>query len=254
VLSGPTAAGVPLTPARARRGSPAQVPAPGTTEPEVPARPTSLVSRPEPGPLTSAPDRVADLRVLGEGAVAAPVPAQATVISTSPEPVGTDPTERWHAATRAVPLEAARPLPDTFRSLVRTVTGSRTTVTYTSGAATRAALAATGASAATSRGVLHLPDHPRTGSPASVALVAHELAHLRSAVVRPRFLLHDHITHADDDERSALDVGRAATSAVGGLPVAGAGRGVAEVARRAAAAAVADVLPSVGRTGGAHDA
>lgn len=209
---------------------------------------------PSAGRAATRPRRAGDLPVLGERAPATPERAAHPVVPAAPGPVRTDPAERWHRATASAPLEPARPLPESFRALVRSVTGSPRTVTYTSGPATRAALHASGASAATSRGVLHLPEHPHEGAPSTVALVAHELAHLGSAVVRPRFLLRDRAAHVDDDERHALGVGDAAGPGVAGLPVAGAGRGVLEVARRAAAAAVAEALPAtagpVGTDGG----
>jgi hypothetical protein len=62
-------------------------------------------------------------------------------------------------------------------------------------------------------------------------VVAHELAHARNPVSRPRFLLEVPHGSLDADERSALSVGRrvaetAATGAgiVGNLPVGGSGR------------------------------
>ncbi|WP_461022470.1 eCIS core domain-containing protein [Thalassiella azotivora] len=215
--------------------------------------------------MTSAPDAVGDRRVLGEGAVTAPDragdPYRPAAPVAAPEASAVrSPEQRWQAATRLRPLETAQPLPAAFHPLASAVVGgapSSVPVRYTTGPATRAALAAAGARAATSRGLLHLPRPPAPGDAESVGLVAHELAHLRSAVVRPRFLLRDHDHAADEDERGARHVGELATGlaapGVRDLPVAGAARNVAEVARRAATAAVLSAAPvaaALGRDGG----
>jgi hypothetical protein len=78
--------------------------------------------------------------------------------------------------------------------------------------------------------------------------LAHELAHTRNPVRRPRFLLEGASGLLDDDERQALSTGRAAASGAGivdSLPVGGGGMGgVSEVATRAARAAIIEATAS----------
>ena len=86
----------------------------------------------------------------------------------------------------------------------------------------------------------------------------HELAHTRSPVLRPRFLLAGHDSAPDSDERDALDAGaRAAQDGahsagiVDELPVGGGASSVAEIARRAVRAALspAAALPAASAGG-----
>jgi len=77
---------------------------------------------------------------------------------------------------------------------------------YTTGPATRHALRAAGAVGASTGTVVHLPAAPAPG--ALLHVVAHELAHTRSPVSRPRFLLEVPHGGADADERAALAIGR----------------------------------------------
>jgi hypothetical protein len=160
----------------------------------------------------------------------------------------------------ARPLEAPQPFPAGLQPLVRAITGSARRPFYTTGPATRQALAAAGALGATTGSVVHLP-RPPSAEPAALGVVAHELAHLRRPAARPRFLLRSAHTAAgdggsdaggagDDEERAALAMGRRVQSAaasaepvsagiVDRLPVTGPnGAGVVEAARRAALAAV----------------
>ncbi len=131
-----------------------------------------------------------------------------------------DPVAAWRASTEQRPLESPRELPVSWRPLARRVAGAAG-VRYTTGPATRAALAAAGALGATTRRVIHLPREPVA---ADLPVVAHELAHVRSAPARPRFLLADRHAHADAEERTAIATARAATTGPGvaGLPVGGA--------------------------------
>jgi hypothetical protein len=80
------------------------------------------------------------------------------------------------------------------------------TASYTTGPATRRALAEVGALGATTGNVVHLAQRPST-DPASMSVLAHELTHARNPVMRPRFLLHNHSGSMDADERSARSVG-----------------------------------------------
>jgi len=177
-------------------------------------------------------------------------PAQATRVGPGGHLGGTElaagggagtPRRRWEAAVSARPLEAPRPLPSAFHALARAVTGRARPPRYTTGSATRGALAAAGALGATTGTVVHLPRPPAT--PADAAVLAHELTHTRSPVRRPRFLLSGASGLLDDDERQALAAGRGAAESVGAgivgqLPVGGGMGAVADVAVRAAKAAV----------------
>jgi hypothetical protein len=141
----------------------------------------------------------------------------------------------------ARPLDAPRPLPPAFHALARAITGRAGPPRYTTGSATRSALAAAGALGATTGTVVHLPRPPAT--PADAAVLAHELTHTRSPVRRPRFLLSGASALLDDDERQALAAGRDTAESVGAgivdqLPVGGGIGAVADVAVRAAKAAV----------------
>jgi hypothetical protein len=165
-----------------------------------------------------------------------------------PEPETPDPETRWRAAVAARPLEAARPFPAALRPLVSAITGAER-ASYTTGPATRHALTKAGAHGATTGSVVHLPAAPTPAPGPLLGVVAHELAHARNPVTRPRFLLEVPDGAADADERTALSVGRRFQSiAAGGgdairagivdeLPVGGLGRvgGIASQARTALA-------------------
>ncbi|AEV83114.1 Potassium/sodium hyperpolarization-activated cyclic nucleotide-gated channel 2 [Actinoplanes sp. SE50] len=83
--------------------------------------------------------------------------------------------------------------------LLRVLTGG-ISARYTTGRATRLALRAAGAYGATTRATVHLPDEPARVDP---GLLAHELAHARTPVGRPRFSLRSAHGAADADERAA---------------------------------------------------
>src|SRR5204863_935423 len=103
--------------------------------------------------------------------------------------------------------------------------------------------------------VVHLPTAP-TGRPGPLlGVVAHELAHTRNPVSRPRFLLEVPHGAADAEERAAQAVGRRVQAAgdqvaslgagiVGDLPVGGSGR-IPDLGG-AARAALGGQLPDVG--------
>ncbi|MEH1128251.1 eCIS core domain-containing protein [Micromonospora sp. CPCC 206061] len=177
------------------------------------------------------------------------------------------PQRRWEAAVAARPLEAPQALPARFHALASAATGAALPPRYTTGPATRHALASAGALGATTGSVVHLPAPPAR---VPVSVLAHELSHARQPVSRPRFLLASMSGAVDDDERGALAAGRglitsgtsAAGLAGGGGPETGAGlvdrlpvgggvgavSAVTEVATRAARAAVieAGASPSGG--------
>jgi Domain of unknown function (DUF4157) len=145
------------------------------------------------------------------------------------------------------------------------ITGRARPPLYTSGPATRHALAAAGALGATTGTVVHLPAPP-THRPSVSAVLAHELTHTRNPVRRPRFFLGGASSLLDDDERSALTAGRDRLSGAGGLigqprttlgdaastaagivdqlPVGGGLGAVGDVATRAARAAVMEAAAS----------
>jgi hypothetical protein len=157
-----------------------------------------------------------------------------------------DPETRWRAAVAARPLESPRAFPAAMRPLLTALTGAER-ASYTTGPATRQALSAAGAHGATTGSVVHLPAAPSPAPGPLFGVVAHELAHARNPVTRPRFLLEIPDGSADADERTALSVGRRFQSmAAGGgdtiragiveeLPVGGLGRvgGIAGQARAA---------------------
>ncbi|MFD0744928.1 DUF4157 domain-containing protein [Phytohabitans flavus] len=88
----------------------------------------------------------------------------------------------------ARPLETPRPLPTAFHAMASAITGRARPPLFTTGPATRQALAAAGALGATTGTVVHLPAPPAHG-PLASAVLAHELTHTRSPVRRPRFFL-----------------------------------------------------------------
>jgi hypothetical protein len=166
---------------------------------------------------------------------------------------------RWRAAVAARPLESPRPFPTGLRPLVESLTGSAHRASYTTGPATRQALRAAGAVGASTGTVVHLPAAPSSG--ALLHVVAHELAHTRNPVSRPRFLLEVPHGSVDADERAALAIGRRVQAAgnqlgsmgagiVGDLPVGGSGR-IPDLAGagRSAVDAVEERLPDVSLPG-----
>ncbi|HET9656121.1 MAG TPA: DUF4157 domain-containing protein [Kineosporiaceae bacterium] len=133
---------------------------------------------------------------------AATAPPAPSAVRPSPSPPARSPEQSWRAAVRNRPLEPARPLPSGLRTWARRLSG-RTSPRVTSGPATRAALAASGAVAAATGDVVHLPAMPsaRAGRTALVTL-AHELIHLRQPVTRPRFALAAPTGALDLEERA----------------------------------------------------
>jgi len=179
-----------------------------------------LASAPVAGPSVSAPVSAADLPVLGGSSapLAAPDPTGAVSVAPPASPMSAPrrperparsrtPRERWEAAVSSRPLETPRPLPAAFHGMAREITGRAHAPRFTTGPATRHALAAAGAHGATTGAVVHLPATP-TMAPASLSVLAHELTHARQPVRRPRFFLGLTPDHLDQDERDALAAGR----------------------------------------------
>lgn len=148
---------------------------------------------------------------------------------------------RWRAALRTAPLESVQPLVGRWASLARVITG-RAYTSYTSGPATRQALRTAGALGATTGSVIHLSRVP-SDRVEDAAVITHELAHSRTPVQRPRFMLADHSTH-NEEERAAqrtarlagaggVAAGRFLPGLIDTLPVTGIG-GLIEAARTAA--------------------
>ena len=226
---------------------------PGTASPETTpgAARGSLASRPVSGPQVHSPHPAENLRVLGAATLppgSEPDPTGAVSVSPArpggavqrsllggyaavPVPEKVSPRDRWEAAVAARPLEAPRPLPSALHAMASAITGRARPPLFTTGPATRNALAAAGALGATTGTVVHLPSVP-AASPAMSAVLAHELTHTRSPVRRPRFLLSGLSGLLDDDERQALSAGRER--------LAGAGQGLVESGRQR----VADALPT----------
>jgi Domain of unknown function (DUF4157) len=224
---------------------PAGMPVAATTEPGAVTEPAAA-PKPAAEPAT--------------GPALATAPASTATASPPAGPRATEPARppsaegRWRAAIRARPLEPARPFPASMAPLVQAVAGPTFKPSYTTGAATRQALAAAGAHGATTGSVIHLPHAPTPHRGEMLGVVAHELAHARNPVSRPRFLLHTPLGDADADERAASAVGRRVQSAaselssmgagiVDSLPVGGAA-GLLGAGRHAAQAAM-DKLPGV---------
>jgi hypothetical protein len=245
----------------------------------------TLAAAPPDGPSVHSPEPVGYLRVLGSAALPpgqVPDPAGAVQLSPAaghragpaargagggqfPVPVPSmSPRQRWEAAVAARPLESPRPLPSALHAMATAITGRARPPQYTTGPATRHALAAAGALGATTGTVVHLPAAPVPG-PAVSAVLAHELTHTRNPVRRPRFFLGGASGLLDDDERSALAAGRqqlaglagqgrdaaagladqgreAAAGIVGQLPVGGGLGAIGDVATRAARAAVLEAV------------
>ncbi len=123
---------------------------------------------------------------------------------------------RWRAAVAVQPLEAPQPLTGRWAELASALTG-RAHTRVTTGARTRHALAAAGALGATTGATVHLARLPgRDDAPGSapVRVLAHELAHSRTPVARPRFLLAGLIGH--DEEERAARAGEGAAAMLGG--------------------------------------
>ena len=160
------------------------------------------------------------------------------------------PEQAWRAATAEQPLENPRPLPASWQPLARRLAGTPN-VRYTTGPATRAALAASGALGATTARVIHLAREPVA---ADTEVVAHELVHAGSPLVRPRFLAADH-RHGDADEQvtrqvtsQALAVTRPAPE-VARLPVGGSAVLVARAPAAAHHSSASAVQPGVATPG-----
>jgi len=218
----------------------------------------SLASRPVSGPQVHSPHPAENLRVLGAATLppgSEPDPTGAVSVSPArpggaaqrsllggyasvPVPEKASPRDRWAAAVAARPLEAPRPLPSALHAMASAITGRARPPLFTTGPATRNALAAAGALGATTGTVVHLPSVP-AAAPAMSAVLAHELMHTRSPVRRPRFLLDGMSGLLDDDERQALAAGRDRLAGAGS-GLLGAGQGLVESGRQR----VADALPS----------
>lgn len=112
----------------------------------------------------------------------------------------------WRAAVARQPLESPRPFPNSLRPLVAMLAGSADRPSYTTGPRTRHALAEAGALGATTGDVVHLAQAP-SAQPSSIGVLAHELAHARQPIARPRFLLRAPGGVMDADERAARAVG-----------------------------------------------
>ncbi len=114
---------------------------------------------------------------------------------------------------KARPLEAPRPFPAHLRPLVARFAGDAGRASYTTGPATREALAQAGARGATTGSVVHLPGAPAAAMSADLTgVLAHELSHARQPVGRPRFLLRVQSGAMDADERAAHVVGQQAAA------------------------------------------
>jgi Domain of unknown function (DUF4157) len=160
-----------------------------------------------------------------------------------------EPARRWAAAVATRPLEAPLPLPARFHALARAITGRSAAPRFTTGPATRHALAAAGALGATTGSVIHLARLPAgepgttipPGERAAATVLAHELAHVRHPVRRPRFLLARSAGAVDDDERAAAAAGNLLFG--GSRPGPPAGRGAGAVNRLPVGAGIVDGLP-----------
>jgi uncharacterized protein DUF4157 len=190
------------------------------------------------------------------------VPAGSGAVSAAP---ASSPEQRWRAAVKARPLEAPRQFPSNLRPLVARYAGD-SAASYTTGPATRDALARAGALGATTGSVVHLPGAPAAAMSAELTgVLAHELTHARQPVGRPRFLLRAHSGAMDADERAAHTVGQQAAagtaySASQGGPAAVVHRSISSLASAAGAAVpppgsvtpgLVDQLPVGGASGNA---
>lgn len=220
-------------------------PAPPSPVAPVPA-PATRMRPPTPGPAVRR-DRTgagAAQRTGRPGARPGSLTAQRSAAPTPVPPAGPvrgadapvrSPEARWRAAVRARPLESPRTFPSALRPLVASLAGGAQRATYTTGPATRHALASAGALGASTGSVVHLPSAPVAGPGPLLGVIAHELAHARAPVSRPRFLLGVPHGVADAEERAAQAVGQRVQAAgdavagmgagiVGDLPVGGLGR------------------------------
>ncbi|MFC6016060.1 DUF4157 domain-containing protein [Plantactinospora solaniradicis] len=251
------------SPGGAAHRSPAGVPGPGRLAGIAAGQAAALVTRPPAGPSVRPPYSASELPVLGAGVAAPgtmPDPTGAVQVTAPPRPAfasappgtvtraavgagstgGGTPRQRWESAVAAHPLEAPRPLPSALHALARSITGRSGTPRFTTGPATRHALAAAGALGATTGSVVHLAAVP-TGR-AAAAVLAHELAHTRQPVRRPRFLLAGGAGLLDDDERQAVATGRDLLA--GNLP---------DAAGDTIAAGIVDRLPVGGGLGAVRE-
>jgi hypothetical protein len=163
------------------------------------------------------------------------------------------PERRWRSAVAGRPLESPRPFPTSLRPLVARLAGSADRPSYTTGPATRAALAEAGALGATTGTVVHLARHPGD-DPASIGVLAHELSHARQPVGRPRFLLSVPSGSADADERTARSVGTRTHTDAMALPALSPSALSTPVARVARAATGQTFSPPDNGTGGSTGA
>jgi hypothetical protein len=148
-----------------------------------------------------------------------------------------NPEARWRAAVRSRPLENQRPFPSALRPLVESLAGGAQRASYTTGPATRHALASAGALGASTGSVVHLPTAPTAVRLAGAAtgqrvaarpepllgIIAHELAHARQPVSRPRFMLGIPHGVADTEERAAQAIGQRVQAAGDAVTSTGAG-------------------------------
>lgn len=156
------------------------------------------------------------------------------------------PATRFHTAVTHRQLDRPRPLPASLHPLAAAITRQPERVRMTSGAATRGALRAAGAQAATTGTTVHLPRPPIPTRPGDLGVLAHELSHVAEQAGTPRFLRDGSAGH-DQGERRASRLGRAVQTAashtgsreprvapvdVARLPVAGPA-GLAQVLRAA---------------------
>jgi len=143
------------------------------------------------------------------------VAVESRSLSAGSDAPASSPEQRWRAAVKARPLEAPRAFPASLRPLVARYAGD-SAASYTTGPATRDALAQAGALGATTGSVVHLPGAPAAAMSAELTgVLAHELTHARQPVGRPRFLLRAHSGAMDADERAAHTVGQQAAAGTG---------------------------------------
>jgi hypothetical protein len=229
-LAGPPVRSVPRPPALTRAGSLQATPPGSATRRPAPQSSALQISTPQISRLRSAELRspaaqssVAQASVVHRSADALRIQRSEATTAPGEDPAAepATPEQRWRAAVASVPLEAPRAFPTHLRPLVAQLTGRPGGASYTTGSATRRALAEVGAAGATTGSVVHLAEQPSL-APASLGVLAHELAHARTPVSRPRFMLHNHVGAMDSDERQARTVGAqfdAAASAVAPMRV-----------------------------------
>ena len=125
-------------------------------------------------------------------------------------------SERFLAELGNAASEQTSPLPPWAAPLVRSIPGAHP-AKMTTGSATRRALRSVGAVAATTGSTIHLAAAPRR-SPASIAVLAHELSHVADRSATPRFYGGD---LADHGEGRARALGTLAAFAAGRAPALG---------------------------------